>query len=223
MLASPHLQGCLGLKPVVQTQDHTCGAASAATVLRWFGLVASEDLCAQSMGTNSVVGVDWWDMTRYLRHRGLKAQAWARFSTEALRGQARRGLPTLVALPGRAGHWVVCVGVEPALHAFVFADPSHSAGHFVCFQESVLRDAWSSDRPEVPAFIPGLAVTVERWPRDRLRPEKAYTKRRTHHLIDWPTHRSWVEVYRRVRAQPSLSPSRSSAPQALRPAPVGTS
>lgn len=205
VFASQKLRGCYGLKPVTQTQDYTCGAAAVATVLHWFDLYATEAMCAQAMGTNRVVGTTWLDILKYLRHRGLKAHAWARFDVDELKRRSDNQLPTLVEWLDWGGHWVVHSGYEPSMNALVFADPARARSRFCCHSVQSFEKHWVAPAAKDLPRTPAVAITIDLWGSSdggkKLR-EKPYSKRSLSNwqelLMDWPTKRNWATVHREM-------------------------
>lgn len=199
VLASSGLRGCYGIRPVSQTKDHTCGAAAAATVLRWFGFQADEATAAQVMGTNRVTGTTWNAITLYLRKRGLKATPYARFDLRELLRRCDDQLPTLVEWMDWGEHWVVCVGYEPTMGVLVFADPARGRSRFACHRIDDFMEAWRAPAAGDIPGVPQLAITADLWKGGRVRPDHPSARFRSHwsHMLkDWPTRKQWVEVHR---------------------------
>ena len=204
VLHSPHLIGCYGLRPVVQTKDYTCGAAAAATALRWMGKHGDEYDCVEALGTDPVVGTRWYRLVQLLRKRGLRAQGFARMPVQALIDRATDQLPTLVEWLDWGGHWVVHVGYEPRLKALVFADPAKPRAKFTCHSYETFERYWVAGGTGSMALTPAVAVTVDEWNKkakvqDRQWPDdltdgNAYLR----YLYDWPTGKQWGSVYKRL-------------------------
>jgi ABC-type bacteriocin/lantibiotic exporter with double-glycine peptidase domain len=186
VLGSPDLIGCYGLKPVTQTRDYTCGAAAAATVLRWFDLHANEYLCAEAMGTNQVVGTRWVDLVKYLTKRGLKVTAYINFTVTGLKERCAQQLPTLVEWLDWGGHWVTHVGYEPNLKALVFADPARPRSRFCCHTEQTFERYWVAGGTGSMKAQPAVAITVDQYHGGAIR-EK--TRVSNPSLIDWVTRK----------------------------------
>src|SRR5579864_9164331 len=73
---SRHLKGLHGFRPIAQSQDHTCGAACVAAIIRHLGGTANEGQAAQAMGTNRVVGTTTQQIIAYLKGRNYKARGY---------------------------------------------------------------------------------------------------------------------------------------------------
>lgn len=101
----------------MQSTFSTCGPASAATLLRAFGKLASEeDLAKESFTSRG--GTEVWYLSRSLRRRGVK-------TTVVVRPQWNSSLPSPaiagVLLPGGAGHFIAVL--ESSDYQVEIADP----------------------------------------------------------------------------------------------------
>ncbi len=190
ILRSPTLIGCYGLKPVPQTKPFTCGAAAAATVLRYFGKESNEYQCTEALKPSPVVGITWFPIVKYLRKRGLKARGWAHYTTDRLIENARRGIPTLVEWLDWGGHWVVSVGYDRVSDALVFADPAKPRSNFTCFSTDDFRRYWIAGGTGSMQQIPALAIEISSEKTvDDDSYEYAETKDYKHYLYDWRTRK----------------------------------
>lgn len=102
----------------LQSSASTCGPASAATILKRFGLPASEAVLARDAHT-SASGTEIWYLVRTLRQRGLQCQFRTRLvDWSAVRPPAIVG----VTLPGTgSGHFVALLGANGS--RYEVADP----------------------------------------------------------------------------------------------------
>lgn len=106
----------------LQSTGSTCGPASITTILRQFGLPASERTTARAAFTYAG-GTEAWYLARYVRARGLTPRfAFRRtFSPEA-------GQPALVGvILGGVGHFIPVLAVRDG--QVTFADPLHGEEH----------------------------------------------------------------------------------------------
>jgi ABC-type bacteriocin/lantibiotic exporter with double-glycine peptidase domain len=101
----------------LQSTFSTCGPASAATLLRSFGIVASERELAYDSFT-SRGGTEIWYLARALRKRGVGTSV-------VIRPRPDSDIPSPaiagVVLPGNAGHFIAILGSD-AQHVTI-ADP----------------------------------------------------------------------------------------------------
>lgn len=166
---SPDLEGLRGFKSLPQTTKYTCGAAAVAAVLRYFGEMADEKMCAQCMGTNSVIGTKPEDMIGYFKHRGLKAWGNTKVPFEIILGRLRAGKATLVDWNDYGGHWCAVVAYSPTLNAIVLADPARPRSLFAAHSVKQFKQHWHCDSFEgteeerIRNRLRGLAIFVERY------------------------------------------------------------
>ena len=139
---SPHLKGLGGFKPIPQTQDHTCGAACVAAVIRHLGGSSNEGQAAQVMGTNRVVGTKAEEIVAYLKGRSFKARGYFNVPLRAVIDRAVAGRISIVGWNDYDGHWVVVAGVEPVMKVIVLADPARARSHFACHTWDTFEQHW---------------------------------------------------------------------------------
>jgi len=187
VLSSPVLRGCYGLKPVAQTEDHTCGAAATATVLRYLGKDSNEYQCIAALNPSRVVGVTWWPIVKYLRKRGVKARGWCHYSTDQLIENAKACTPTMVEWLDWGGHWVVCVGYDPLTDALVFADPAKPRSNFTCHETKEFAKYWFAGGTGSMAYTPAMAISMSMITVDDDSYEYSDGLRAPHVLYDWRT------------------------------------
>jgi hypothetical protein len=101
----------------LQSTFSTCGPASAATLLRSFGKIASEKELAHDSFT-SRGGTEIWYLARALGKRGVRTSV-------VIRPGANAAIPSLaiagVALPGNAGHFIAILSSDQ--QRITIADP----------------------------------------------------------------------------------------------------
>ncbi len=182
---SPDLEGLRGFKSLPQTTKYTCGAAAVASVLRYFGEMADEKMCAQCMGTNPVIGTKPEDMIDYFKHRGLKAWGNTKVPFEIILGRLRAGKVTMVDWNDYGGHWCTVVAYSPTMNAIVLADPARPRSLFAAHSVKQFKQHWHCDSFEgteeerIRNRLRGLALFVERFTcRPRAHPGNAGTKGR---------------------------------------------
>jgi hypothetical protein len=164
---SPEIEGLYGFKPVPQSRDYTCGAAAVASVLRFLGEETHEMQCAQSMGTNKIIGTDAGQMVLYFRHRGYLATATSETPVGLIIERVRKGKITLVDWNDYGGHWVVVAGYDPVHDAIVLADPARPRSKFAAHSRKRFWEHWHCPAfgQAAPSGKPGrytrLAVTVD--------------------------------------------------------------
>lgn len=126
----PHLKPLIGPLPdssfrerwagevSLQSTPSTCGPASLTTILRSFGLPASERATARAAFSYSG-GTEAWYLARYARSRGLSAHFDFRRTFSPAAGQ-----PVLVGVRlGGVGHFIAVLSVRD--DQVTFADPLH--------------------------------------------------------------------------------------------------
>ncbi len=163
------LEGLRGFKSLPQTTQFTCGAAAVAGVLRHFGEMADEKMCAQCMGTNPVIGTKPEDMIRYFKHRGLKAWGNTKVPFDIILGRLRAGKVTLVDWNDYGGHWCVVVAYSQTRNAIVLADPARPRSLFAAHSVDQFKAHWHCDSFEgteeerMRNRLRGLAIFVEQF------------------------------------------------------------
>lgn len=163
------IEGLRGFKSLPQTTKYTCGAAAVASVLRHFGEMADEKMCAQVMGTNPVIGTKPEDMIRYLKQRGLKAWGNTRVPFDVILGRLRAGKVTLVDWNDYGGHWCVVVAYSQIQNAIVLADPARPRSLFAAHSVEQFKQHWHCDsfdgteEERMRNRLRGLAIFVERF------------------------------------------------------------
>ena len=101
----------------LQSTFSTCGPASAATLLRSFGKIASEKELAHDSFT-SRGGTEIWYLARAMRKRGVRTRVVIRPGADtAIPSPAIAG----VVLPGNAGHFIAILNTEE--QRVTIADP----------------------------------------------------------------------------------------------------
>ena len=101
----------------LQSTFSTCGPASAATLLRSFGKIASEKELAQDSFT-SRGGTEIWYLARAFRKRGVRTSVVIRAGADlAIPSPAIAG----VVLPGNAGHFIAILNSDQ--QRITIADP----------------------------------------------------------------------------------------------------
>jgi hypothetical protein len=204
VLGAPTLIGCYGLKPIPQTRDYTCGAAAAATVMRYLGLHATEYECMLSLDTNKVTGTSWYSIYKLIRRRGLVSRAWARYPVTELIRRCSNHQPTLVEWLDWGGHWVVCVGHEPVSDCLVFADPAKPRSNFTCHTVADFEKHWISGGTS-GHYKPAVAITADLPQGQCSGGTGTVQERELKHgdslqmLYDWVTRRPWRD--RSARSQ----------------------
>lgn len=167
--SDPKLEGLRGFKSLPQTTQFTCGAAAVASVLRYFGEMADEKMCAQCMGTNPVIGTKPEDMIRYFKHRGFKSWGNTNVPFEEILGRLRLGKVTLVDWNDYGGHWCTVVAYSPLKHAIVLADPARPRSLFAAHSVEQFKEHWhcdsfeGSEEDRMRRRLRGLAIFVERF------------------------------------------------------------
>lgn len=163
------IEGLRGFKSLPQTTQYTCGAAAVASVLRWFGEMADEKMCAQCMGTNSVIGTKPEDMVGYFKHRGLKAWGNTKVPFDIILGRLRAGKVTMVDWNDYGGHWCTVVAYSPSMNAIVLADPARPRSLFAAHSVKQFKEHWHCDSFEgteeerIRNRLRGLALFVDRY------------------------------------------------------------
>lgn len=128
-----------------QTEEYTCGAASALMVLNWFGREKyHEQAVAQLLETHctkgsSVEGIaDLFDLIGWNvdAHAGTDCRFQSVEEAEqAIIGYIDRGIPLMVDWVDWAGHWQVLIGIDtcgtqtPYDDVLIFADPYDVTDH----------------------------------------------------------------------------------------------
>lgn len=99
----------------LQSTPSTCGPASAASLLRTFGIQASErELAEEAMTSRS--GTEVWHLARALRRRGIASTA---ITDGAIHAPAIAG----VLLRGNSGHFIAVMSVNS--ETVTIMDPMH--------------------------------------------------------------------------------------------------
>jgi ABC-type bacteriocin/lantibiotic exporter with double-glycine peptidase domain len=120
LLAAVHLA-----VPFVSQQKDTCGAASLAMVLRYWGVPANHDEIAGAVVESGEKGIAGSRLEAFARSRGLFALAYEGDLAQ-LRDSLAKGRPVIVALATGRGlhHDVVVTGFDDTTHEVVLHDPS---------------------------------------------------------------------------------------------------
>lgn len=129
LLAAAHLA-----VPFVPQEKDTCGAASLAMVLRYWGVPATHDQIAAAVLEPGQQGIAGSRLEAFARAQGLFALAYAG-DLDQLRDSLRKGRPVIVALATGRGlhHDVVVTGLDDATREVVFHDPSEGRDRRLAF------------------------------------------------------------------------------------------
>lgn len=178
ILASKHLQGLFGLKPIPQTVPYACGCCAVATALKYLGEHAYEQMMVEALQPKAPIGIELGDALKYLSSRGFKATAWSKYPTEHILGRVRSGKVTIIEWADRPDHWVIVAGIEPVERVFVIADPSRSAPPFVGIPFDLFSEAWAAG--------PRRVLLVDRFNKDE---SAAVAKKRLiFRVVDYEQH-----------------------------------
>jgi cellulose synthase operon protein C len=120
LLAAVHL-----VVPFIPQQRDTCGAASLAMVLRYWGVPANHDEIARAVVHSGERGVAGSRLEAFARGQGLFALAYEGDLAQ-LQDSLAKGRPVIVALATGRGlhHDVVVTGFDDATREVVLHDPS---------------------------------------------------------------------------------------------------
>ena len=127
--------------PFVPQEKDTCGAASLAMVLRYWGVPADHDALAASAGEHGQRGIAGSRLVEAARQHGVFAVAYEGDLAQ-LKDSLERGRPVIVALAARGGlhHDVVVVGFEDG--RVLMHDPAE--GRDRSMRESEFDRRWSA-------------------------------------------------------------------------------
>jgi hypothetical protein len=102
-----------------QMTNYSCGAASAMTVMSYYGMPANnsdadEDRIAREMNSNvsDTTGINPEQMVSWFTRNGWNATWKAGGSRQMLRENLKNGIPTMVEWMDWGGHWVVVTGYD---------------------------------------------------------------------------------------------------------------
>ncbi|MEI7856332.1 MAG: C39 family peptidase [Methanomicrobiales archaeon] len=102
-----------------QMTNYSCGAASAMTVMSWYGKSvnntdADEERVAREMYPNvsEKTGINPEQVAAWFNRQGMNATWGTGGSREMLRENLKNGIPTMVEWMDWGGHWVVVVGYD---------------------------------------------------------------------------------------------------------------
>jgi ABC-type bacteriocin/lantibiotic exporter with double-glycine peptidase domain len=111
--------------PFVPQERDTCGAASLAMVLRYWGVSTTHDEIARAVLERGHQGIAGSRLEAFARARGLFALAYEG-DLDQLRESLAKGRPVIVALATGRGlhHDVVVTGFDDAAREVVLHDPS---------------------------------------------------------------------------------------------------
>jgi hypothetical protein len=149
---SPDLQGIFGLEVVRQTLPNAGGCAALATVLRHFGMYASEHMLAESLVPNTAVGVGPEQLIEVCCKKGLLAAGFKGYPALHIIDRARAGQFTLLKRQDRADHWVIPAGIEPIMEQMILADPGREGSSFSCMRVADFIELWDKQTDVVIAI-----------------------------------------------------------------------
>lgn len=102
-----------------QVTNYSCGAASAMTVMSWYGKPvnntdADEERVVREIYPNVTekTGVNPEQVAAWFNRQGMNATWGTGGSREMLRENLKKGIPTMVEWIDWGGHWVVVVGYD---------------------------------------------------------------------------------------------------------------
>ncbi len=114
--------------PYVAQDKDTCGAASLAMVMAYWGAPVAHETIAAALLQKELHGILGSRLAAFARARGFEALAYAG-DLAHLRAYLEKGRPLIVALRARRGrfHNVVVIGVDAAREALIVHDPALGA------------------------------------------------------------------------------------------------
>jgi ABC-type bacteriocin/lantibiotic exporter with double-glycine peptidase domain len=143
----------LAVPYVAQTKE-TCGAASLAMVLRYWGQAASQDEIAGELFEDELHGIRGSRLRDLAARRGLLAMAYAG-DLAHVRAYVSKGRPLIVAwkVGRRQYHNVVVVGFDEERREILVNDPAEGPGRRV--PEETFEKRWSGAGHWTLLVIPG--------------------------------------------------------------------
>lgn len=142
MVLLPTLLSALTLTvPFVPQEKDTCGAASLAMVLRYWGAPAAQDEIAAVLLERDLHGIAGSRLAAFARERGMTAIAYTG-DLPQLRDYVSKGRPLIVAWKMREGyHNVVVVGFDEERGDILVHDPAEGASRHVV--AATFEQRWS--------------------------------------------------------------------------------
>lgn len=154
VLTSPDLQGIYGCQIVRQTLPNGGACSCLATVLRHFGMYASERMLVDSLVPNSAVGVSPEQLIEVCANKSLMASGFTGYPGMMIVERAKCGHFTLIRRQDRADHWMLPVGVEVTQQMLVLADPGQAGSSFSCLPIDDFLALWERESD--------VAITIDR-------------------------------------------------------------
>ena len=140
--------------PFVPQEKTTCGAASLAMVLRYWGSTATHDEIARDVVQSELKGALGSCLVEFARARGFFAIAYEG-DLQQLRDSLVKGRPLVVAwnLGKTPYHNVVVLGVETAGRRFLVNDPELGPRRWV--DENAFESRWAGADHWTLLVLPG--------------------------------------------------------------------
>jgi ABC-type bacteriocin/lantibiotic exporter with double-glycine peptidase domain len=181
VLSSPELQGIYRLEIIRQTILNSGGCAALATVLRHFGMYASERMLFDSLNPNIAVGLFPEQIVRCVCEKGLIAHGFTDYPAGHIIDRARGGQMTLLRRNDRADHWIIAAGIEPLIGMMVFADPSAERSVLTTMSIDDFEKRWSGTEQ--------LAILISQ-PTSYSHSKKNSTKRMSFRIFSYTARQS---------------------------------
>jgi hypothetical protein len=144
ILASPHLRGLFGLRPVRRTLPNASGICCIVSALRTFGMHVHEQMLVDVIGTNAVTGFDLIKALRYLASKQLVTTGWRDYPAEMVLERARDSRITVLQWGLEPDSWRLVAGIEPIQQVVVLVDPARDGSPLYGMRMAAFEEAWGT-------------------------------------------------------------------------------